>query len=272
MDRAQLILLGLPIFLFCSDLFNLFTPPPPKPPPNRPHQPQPHVPHQQRPAGFTPETLDFPSQKQSGLGAVGYGNTVEINFCVSCSFNLAMDFGQCIIVSYMNVQLVFGISLAFNIVTGVLRILKACSFSPCRGTAVTMKKMLETEFPGLDVILANYPAPAPKRLLAKVVPVVQMGVIGMIVAGDRVFPMIGIAQPPAWFNSLRANRFGSMASTWLVGNFLQSYLQSSGAFEVVCNGEPVFSKLKEGRFPGEIELRDLISKKLTRPSIISGSY
>ncbi|KAH0888762.1 hypothetical protein HID58_051191 [Brassica napus] len=227
MDRAQLILLGLPIFLFCSDLFNLFTPPPPKPPPNRPHQPQPHVPHQQRPAGFTPETLDFPSQKQSGLGAVGYGNTVEINFCVSCSF---------------------------------------------KGTAVTMKKMLETEFPGLDVILANYPAPAPKRLLAKVVPVVQMGVIGMIVAGDRVFPMIGIAQPPAWFNSLRANRFGSMASTWLVGNFLQSYLQSSGAFEVLCNGELVFSKLKEGRFPGEIELRDLISKKLTRPSIVSGSY
>ncbi|XP_013622712.1 PREDICTED: selT-like protein [Brassica oleracea var. oleracea] len=227
MDRAQLILLGLPIFLFCSDLFNLFTPPPPKPPPNRPHQPQPHVPHQQPPAGFTPETLDFPSQKQSGLGAVGYGNTVEINFCVSCSF---------------------------------------------KGTAVTMKKMLETEFPGLDVILANYPAPAPKRLLAKVVPVVQMGVIGMIVAGDRVFPMIGIAQPPAWFNSLRANRFGSMASTWLVGNFLQSYLQSSGAFEVLCNGELVFSKLKEGRFPGEIELRDLISKKLTRPSIVSGSY
>ncbi|XP_009132034.1 selT-like protein [Brassica rapa] len=222
MDRAQLILLGLPIFLFCSDLFNLFTPPP-----HRPHQPPPHVPHQQRPAGFTPETLDFPSQKQSGLGAVGYGNTVEINFCVSCSF---------------------------------------------KGTAVTMKKMLETEFPGLDLILANYPAPAPKRLLAKVVPVVQMGVIGMIVAGDRVFPLIGIAQPPAWFNSLRANRFGSMASTWLVGNFLQSYLQSSGAFEVLCNGEPVFSKLKEGRFPGEIELRDLISKKLTRPSIVSGSY
>ncbi|KAF8082991.1 hypothetical protein N665_0798s0029 [Sinapis alba] len=230
MDRAQLILLGLPIFLFCSDLFNLFTPPPPKPPHHRPHQPPPpHVPHQQRPAGGIHETLDFPSQKQSGLGgAVGYGNTVEINFCVSCSF---------------------------------------------KGTAVTMKKMLETEFPGLDVILANYPAPAPKRLLAKVVPVAQMGVIGMIVAGDRVFPMIGIAQPPAWFNSLRANRFGSMASTWLLGNFLQSYLQSSGAFEVLFNGELVFSKLKEGRFPGEIELRDLISKKLTRPSsIVSGSY
>ncbi|KAG7606565.1 Thioredoxin-like superfamily [Arabidopsis thaliana x Arabidopsis arenosa] len=226
MDRAQLILLGLPLFLFCSDLFNLFTPPPPKPQPHRPHQP-PHIPHQHRPNAIIPETLDFPSQKTSGLGgAIGYGNTVEINFCVSCSY---------------------------------------------KGTAVTMKKMLETAFPGLDVILANYPPPAPKRLLAKVVPVVQMGVIGMIVAGDRILPMIGITNPPAWFHSLRANRFGSMASTWLIGNFLQSYLQSSGAFEVHCNGEPVFSKLKEGRFPGEIELRDLISKTLTRPSILTGS-
>jgi len=61
MDRAQLILLGLPIFLFCSDLFNLFTPPPPKPQPHRPHQP-PHIPHQHRPNAIIPETLDFPSQ------------------------------------------------------------------------------------------------------------------------------------------------------------------------------------------------------------------
>lgn len=104
-----------------------------------------------------------------------------------------------------------------------------------------MKKMLETAFPGLDVILANNPPPGPKRLLAKVVPVVQMGVIGMIMGGQHIFPMIGIAQPPAWFHSLRANRFGSMASTWLLGNFLQSSLKSSGAFEVSCNGELVSS-------------------------------
>ncbi|ESQ45850.1 hypothetical protein EUTSA_v10010643mg [Eutrema salsugineum] len=222
MDRTQLILLGLPIFLFCSDLFNLFTPPPPK----SQNHPPPPISHPQRPATFVPETLDFPSQQSSGLGGIGYGNTVEIKFCVSCSY---------------------------------------------KGTAVTMKKMLETAFPGLEVVLANYPPPAPKRLLAKVVPVAQMGVIGLIMGGEHIFPMIGIAQPPAWYHSLRANRFGSMASTWLLGNFLQSFLQSSGAFEVSCNGQMVFSKLKEGRFPGEIELRDVISRALTKP-FVTGSY
>lgn len=102
-----------------------------------------------------------------------------------------------------------------------------------------MKNMLESQFPGITVVLANYPPPLPKRILSKLVPVVQFGVIGIIVGGEQIFPRLGFAAPPQWYYSLRANRFGSMASTWLLGNVLQSFLQSSGAFEVHCNGELV---------------------------------
>ena len=77
---------------------------------------------------------------------------------------------------------------------------------------MTMKKMLETAFPGLDVVLANYPPPAPESLLPKVAPVAQMGVTVLIVCGEHIFPMIRIFDPPAWYYSLRANRFGSLAS------------------------------------------------------------
>ncbi|KAG6744254.1 hypothetical protein POTOM_052968 [Populus tomentosa] len=220
MDRSQILLLGLPIFLFCSDILNLFTTsPPPKPTPNDHHnihqfQTKPQQVLQQQP-------LQFPTQKSStivgGLGNIGFGNVININFCVSCSY---------------------------------------------RGTAVTMKNMLESEFPGIQVILANHPASLPKRLLSKVVPAVQFGVIGIILAGEQIFPRLGFAAPPPWYYSLRANRFGSIASTWLFGNFIQSFLQSSGAFEVFCNGELVFSKLMEHRFPGEIELRDVVGKRL----------
>ncbi|KAK6247244.1 hypothetical protein QUC31_018809 [Theobroma cacao] len=218
MDRAQLLLLGLPLVLFVSDLFSLFTPPPPKPPSHHHH----HHHHSQPKPPLIDETLDIPLRKPSALGGIGYGSTVNINFCASCSY---------------------------------------------RGTAVTMKKMLETQFPGIDVILANYPPPLPKRLLSKVVPVFQFGVIGIIMAGEHIFPMIGIMTPPPWYYSLRANRFGSIASAWLLGNVLQSFLQSSGAFEVYCNDELVFSKLEEGRFPGEIELKDLVSKTLAKSTV-----
>ncbi|KAJ7959831.1 SelT-like protein [Quillaja saponaria] len=220
MDRVQLVLLGLPLLLLCTDLLNLFTPPPPKA--SHDHRHHHHHHHQQQQQqqqqqqAVIPETPDFPS-KSGVVGGVGLGNSVNINFCSSCSY---------------------------------------------RGTAVTMKNMLENAFPGIDVALANYPPSMPKRLLSKAVPVLQIGVIGIVVAGEQIFPMLGFIAPPPWYYSLRANKFGTIASVWLLGNSLQSFLQSSGAFEVYFNGELVFSKLKENRFPGEIELKDFIGRKM----------
>ncbi|KAK1426945.1 hypothetical protein QVD17_15627 [Tagetes erecta] len=221
-DKAHLLLVGLPLFLFCSDVFNLFAPPPPKPTAH--HHPIPSSQHFQSPPIQQP--LDFPAQKTGGFGGgIGLGNTVQIDFCASCSY---------------------------------------------RGTAQTMKNMLESAFPGLNVVLANYPPPLPKRLLAKVVPVVQFGVIGVVMAGEHIFPRLGFAAPPPWYYSMRANRFGTISSTWLMGNFLQGFLQNSGAFEVSVNGEQVYSKLREKRFPGEIELREAIGKKIVNTRVMDG--
>ncbi|XP_062230374.1 selT-like protein [Phragmites australis] len=126
---------------------------------------------------------------------------------------------------------------------------------------MTMKRMLETSFPGIHVILQNYPPPFPMRVLGKVVPILQVGAIATIMAGDQIFPRLGMVPPP-WYYSLRANKFGTMTPIWLFGNFAQPFLQSSGAFEVYCNGDLVFSKLAEQRFPSEFELRDFIANRM----------
>ncbi|XP_027369165.1 selT-like protein isoform X2 [Abrus precatorius] len=235
MDRAQLLLLALPLFLFCSDIISLFTSPPPPPPHHRHHHPHhhhhhphPHHHHHPHKHHVDPVTIEFPSEKpNTNIPTAGLGNTVNINFCTSCSY---------------------------------------------KGTALTMKNMLEIAFPGTEVILANYPPVLPKRLLSKLVPVVQIGVIGVVVAGEHIFPMLGFVAPPPWYYNLRANRFGTIASAWLLGNALQSFLQSTGAFEVYFNGELVFSKLKERRFPGEIELKDLISKRIANSVHVNGVH
>ncbi|CAL4894009.1 unnamed protein product [Urochloa decumbens] len=230
MDRAQLLLVGLPALLFFSDLTHIFAPPPPHlrhphhhhhPPhhhPHPPHHPHPHPPHHHP---HPPRHHHHPDPAAAAIqeprvDGAGYGATVELQFCASCSY---------------------------------------------RGTAMTMKRMLETSFPGIHVILLNYPPPFPKRVLSKVIPIVQVGAVATIMAGDQIFPRLGMVPPP-WYYSLRANRFGTMATIWLFGNFAQSFLQSSGAFEVYCNGELVFSKLTEQRFPSEFELRDLIGSRL----------
>lgn len=54
MDRAQILLVGLPLFLFCTDLLHLFSPPPP--PPQKPSQPH-H--HHERPVAS--QVFDNPS-------------------------------------------------------------------------------------------------------------------------------------------------------------------------------------------------------------------
>ncbi|KAK9168113.1 hypothetical protein Syun_000253 [Stephania yunnanensis] len=222
MERAQLLLLGLPIFLFCTDLLNLFSAPPPSKPSSAAavshHH---HVPPQPTNLQQQPQTLDFLSEASVNAG-VGAGAVVNINFCSSCSY---------------------------------------------RGTAMTMKKMLETSYPGVDVILANYPPSFPKRVVSKLIPVFQIGVMGIVIAGEHIFPRLGFIAPPPWYFSMRQNRFGTIATTWLLGNMLQSFLQSSGAFEVYCNGELVFSKLKEQRFPSEFELRELIGKRLGNSNV-----
>lgn len=223
MDRAQLLLVGLPLFLFCSDVFNLFAPAP-APPKHAAHRH--HIPPQ---TASIQQPLDFPTQKATDFGGgIGLGNTVQIDFCASCSY---------------------------------------------RGNAETMKKMLESGFPGVNVVLANYPPALPKRLLGKLVPVVQFGVIGVVMAGEHIFqPRFGFAAPPPWYYSMRANRFGTISSTWLIGNFLQGFLQSTGAFEVSVNGELVYSKLREKRFPGEIELQQLVSKKIVSSSRVLDGF
>ncbi|XP_062207327.1 selT-like protein [Phragmites australis] len=211
MDRVQLVLLGLPILLFCSDVVTLFAPlPPPAPQPD----------HQQLPApdAFQPDdpSASDATIQEPQVDGRGSGTTVELKFCASCSY---------------------------------------------RGTAMTMKRMLETSFPGIHVVLENYPPPFPKRTLSKAVPLLQVGAMATLMAGDQIFPRFGMVPPP-WYYSLRANRFGTMATIWLFGNFAQSFLQSSGAFEVYCNGQLVFSKLSGQRFPSELELRDLIGQRL----------
>ncbi|KAK3019016.1 hypothetical protein RJ639_003624 [Escallonia herrerae] len=205
MDRVQFLLLGLPIFLFFTDMVTLFGPSPPPPPPKPHHHPphHPHPPHQSQ--SETSQPLEFPTQRASGTGGIGVGNTVNIDFCASCSYS------------------------------------QQVKVMPLEMVADLDKKVME-------IYVEE----------------------GLVMAGEHIFPRLGFAVPPPWYYTLRANRFGTISSSWLLGNFLQSFLQSSGAFEVHCNGEPVFSKLKEHRFPGEIELKDLIGKRIANSRVLDG--
>lgn len=222
MEKVQLLTTGLCAFLFISDILNAFNPPP-----GKPHHHHHHV-HSEDSIPIPKEVLkhtDFKPHESldGGGGGIGGGAGIGAGAVVQISF---------------------------------------CTSCSYRGMALTMKKMLESAFPGVDVELSNYPPPLPKRALSKFVPVLQIGSIVLITAGDHIFPRLGYTAPPPWYYSLKQKRFGVIATTWLLGNALQSFLQGTGAFEVMCNGDLVFSKLRENRFPGEYELRELVGSSL----------
>lgn len=104
---------------------------------------------------------------------------------------------------------------------------------------MTTKRMLEEAFPGITVTLANHPPPLIKRLMGIVIPILQGGVIVIIMGGEQIFQKLGYMKPPPWYYSLRANRHGTIITTWFLGNYIKSCLKNSGAFEVFCDGELV---------------------------------
>ncbi|GJN14658.1 hypothetical protein PR202_gb01511 [Eleusine coracana subsp. coracana] len=255
MDRAQLLLVGLPALLFISDLTHIFAPPPP------------YLRHPLTTPGITTRSRTRRTTIPTAPPATPPPSPAASPPSGSCG---GCHPGESHVLMGLDTAPPSSCNSAPPARTGepARPVYRGSGTGGCllnwfRGTAMTMKRMLETSFPGIHVVLQNYPPPFPKRVLAKAVPILQVGAIATIMAGDQIFPRLGMVPPP-WYYSLRANRFGTMVTIWLFGNFAQSFLQSSGAFEVHCNGDLVFSKLTEQRFPSEFELRDLIASRLPK--------
>jgi len=78
----------------------------------------------------------------------------------------------------------------------------------------------------------------PQALMAKAVTVGQLGVTALALAGDHIFPALGV-NPPALYVQYRDRKVGVCLGAWIVGNLVQNSLTATGAFEVYSAGEKV---------------------------------
>jgi selT/selW/selH-like putative selenoprotein len=110
-----------------------------------------------------------------------------------------------------------------------------------------VKELLEKHYPQLEVNGGNYPTPASKVLLANALHVVQLGVIGLVVAGEYLFTNVlnyPVGGPfPPFYESIKEKKLLVGFGAWMVGNSLAQSLTSTGAFEIAYNGQMVYSKL-----------------------------
>lgn len=81
-----------------------------------------------------------------------------------------------------------------------------------------------------------------KALLAKVLTYAQYSLLGLVIAGDRIFGMMNMNYP-GWYLMIQDKKMVVGMVTWLVGNGVISSLTQSGAFEIFVNNRLIFSKL-----------------------------
>uniref|UniRef100_A0A061R5R5 Selenoprotein t n=1 Tax=Tetraselmis sp. GSL018 TaxID=582737 RepID=A0A061R5R5_9CHLO len=111
-----------------------------------------------------------------------------------------------------------------------------------------VKSLVSREYPEMEVVATNYPVPPVKRALARLAGYLQMGLLGLTLAGDKIFPWLGL-ETPQLYNTVRDNKFAYCMAIWFVGNAVNNALISTGAFEIFYDGRLVFSKLAQERMP-----------------------
>lgn len=105
----------------------------------------------------------------------------------------------------------------------------------------------------------NYPAPPIAELIQKVLSVVQMFGLVVVFLGDRVFYLFGFQQAPSWFGAVQKNGMQLAIFVYLLLPSIISKYLITGAFEIILDGETIFSKLETGRLP---QLGDLVAPLL----------
>jgi len=118
---------------------------------------------------------------------------------------------------------------------------------------------------GIDSIIGEtYSAGFVRNRLANLVSLVKFALLISIVMNiDLSINLFGIN---SWYTWCLEHKAHSLLIIWLFGNWIETALLSTGAFEIHCKGSLIWSKLKTGRIPQTQELLNRIEKCLQTTS------
>mmetsp|Transcript_37039 Transcript_37039/g.42261 ORF Transcript_37039/g.42261 Transcript_37039/m.42261 type:complete len:146 (+) Transcript_37039:202-639(+) len=122
---------------------------------------------------------------------------------------------------------------------------------------ISVKEFLESKFPSLEgKITGGHDSPPPLiELCSKTLTGLQLLTMGFVMFGDGLWTNVfQFRQVPSWYSSLKKYGFQlSLAIFFLIPQMLNSYVVT-GAFEILVDGDIVFSKLQQGRLPNAMDV------------------
>lgn len=114
-----------------------------------------------------------------------------------------------------------------------------------------LRSFLHQQYPALaaaDSIRGEfYPPPPMAEALSGLGTFLQMGGVAVTLGGTYIFNALGVPQPP-FVPFMQRNTAGVIIGLFFVNSVLSSF-RATGAFEVTIDGELVFSRIQEKRFP-----------------------
>ncbi|KAI5741988.1 hypothetical protein M8J77_001911 [Diaphorina citri] len=121
--------------------------------------------------------------------------------------------------------------------------------------------VLTQKYPIITVLGDNFDPPFLHLVFAKFLSVAKILLIATIIGGLNPFQFIG-CNLPRWFEWCQANKFYACMMIFFCCNAIESTLISTGAFEILFNDMPIWSKLETGRIPQPNELFQIIDSHL----------
>lgn len=123
-------------------------------------------------------------------------------------------------------------------------------------------ELVQKNYPLMAVVGENYSPGPMKAALAKSLSMIKMAVLVCLLLGQNPFVLVGMQTPRVYSWALQ-NRMYACLMIFFFSNSLESYLISTGAFEISVNDVPLWSKLQTGRIPSANEFVQMLQPFVT---------
>ncbi|CAF0924908.1 unnamed protein product [Didymodactylos carnosus] len=130
-------------------------------------------------------------------------------------------------------------------------------------------QLIRTHYPQLSVVGENYPPPVYKSVLAQCLSILKMLFLVCIVLGQNPFTIAGLATPSVFQWALQ-NKIYSCLMLFFFSNSIESFLMSTGAFEIFVNDVPLWSKLQTGHLPSAQDFLQMLQTFQNKENTIGG--
>lgn len=123
------------------------------------------------------------------------------------------------------------------------------------------------EFPELQGKISggNPPIPPHVTMQQQFLSIIHMIAIAFIFIGDSLWNMIPFLNgPPQWYQTCKAYPMQTFMGLFFVLPTLIQNQLTTGAFEIMLDGDVLFSKIELGRFPNGPELVELFGQVLKK--------